>query len=170
MLKRLFGLCCLALTAVAVAALLAKAQETLTYSGCGAALFLVLTAYAFFDEKKAKLSTRRDREFKIYDMSGTFTLGDGADRLRRQLQDDFSGRHFKIILNLGKVVKIDPVVVSTLKELAGVARQNNGDIQCYGLQVDDTLILTRLGKTIAVHGDEIEATTHFGSSATASAR
>jgi anti-anti-sigma regulatory factor len=99
----------------------------------------------------------------IIDISGPIVLGKGLRHLRDVITNVLEVDNInKILLNLEHVTEIDTLSIGELVKLAEVARAAGGDIECFGLCVSDTLILTRVNHSFRVYPDETTAVVRYG--------
>jgi anti-sigma B factor antagonist len=99
------------------------------------------------------------------DVRGRITLGPETEALRSKLKGLVLAGHHRIILNLGEVIYIDSVGLSTLIAGYASARNAGGNLKLLHLPrgVYQLLQITRLSTVFEIHEDLATAVASFQS-------
>ena len=109
-------------------------------------------------------TVRTSGEINIVDLSGRFTLSDGAGVIRNAVLDLVNSGRRKILINLADVVHMDSA--AGLGELIGsytAVSKTGGQLKLLNAQkaVNDVLHVTRLDTVFQIYSDEDEAIRSF---------
>lgn len=100
----------------------------------------------------------------LLDLRGRIVLGEETEALRSRLKQLVAAGHSRIILDLGEVIYIDSVGLSTLVSSYTSARVQGGDLKLLHLPVGvhQLLQITRLSTVFEIYNNLEAAIRSFG--------
>lgn len=109
------------------------------------------------------VSVREAGDIRIVDARGCATLGEGSDRLQRELQNVIRTGWRKIVVNLAEVEQIDSAGIGVLVRNCTALARANGTLKlvCPAGRVRDALKVTRLVESIPTFDAEALALASF---------
>ena len=100
----------------------------------------------------------------VLDMRGRITLGRETETFRSKIRELIDAGHRRLILDLGEIIYIDSVGLSTLVASLASVRKQEGDMKLVRLPkgVHQLLQITRLATVFEIHNSVESALQAFG--------
>lgn len=111
-----------------------------------------------------QISERASGTATVLDVTGTITIGDGADTLRDKVRSLLQQGHKRIIVNLAGVSYMDSAGLGELVSAHVTASRQSASLKLTNVtkRLEDLLVITKLSTVFDMYDDEAAAVASFG--------